>query len=643
MANISGSKTFLLRNDYDSTGGTTNTVEAYIYGLKLEKGAFASDWNANPADNATVTAVTSLSATVDGLGVTVSKKVDNDTFTSYQTQVANALVSKVESSDFTSYKTQTDSAIQAKVSSSDYNTEVTQLNNLINSKVTANGDITNIVLNPYFDNASANGWTGLAGVSTGNTFPGTKYYGGQTGRDAFYGGTFTVVPGDTYYFKVTAWTDNSTYTWSMGFRLVKSDGSITWNAPIMFASSDKTTKTAKFVIPSGIVQATVWTQINATSNFGEWWFTNIYVGKTVPATEMYSQISQLTDNINLRVQKNDVINQINVSSEGILIDGAKVHITGTTTIDNAVIKDAMIANLSASKLTAGTIDASLINVINLNANNISTGTITGVTFHQTSSLGNEAWIQNGTMQVKGVAGNRVIVGSSLANMAMISSDNHTLEFSLVDVGIGYYTSYGSTSNTGSGTKLASLSFADDTTKLPTLLTSLYGITLTDNTNSNSITLNSSGITIGSGSSLHTDFVGAKAMFYEPVIVANNFSVTGTKNAIVQTSQGWAKINAYETAEYYFGDMAKVNTGSGSKVKVMMDSLFLETVNTNVDYHVFVSSYGNGYAWVSEQGKDYFIIESNVPNLEVSYEVKAKRLGYENTRLEIDEDFGKEVA
>lgn len=83
-----------------------------------------------------------------------------------------------------------------------------------------------------------------------------------------------------------------------------------------------------------------------------------------------SQISQLSNDINLRVQKNDVINQINVSTEGILIDGKKVHITGQTTIDNAVIKDAMIQNVSASKMTTGTLDADKVTVKNLTASSI---------------------------------------------------------------------------------------------------------------------------------------------------------------------------------------------------------------------------------------------------------------------------------
>lgn len=125
--------------------------------------------------------------------------------------------------------------------------------------------------------------------------------------------------------------------------------------------------------------------------------------------------------------------------------------------------------------------------------------------------------------------------------------------------------------------------------------------------------------------------------------ATSLAISGSKNSIVKTSKGWTLINAYETTEYYFGDIAKTNTGDGSKIKVVMDSLFLETVNTKVDYHVFISSYSNGYAWVSEQDETYFIIESNVPNLEISYEVKAKRLGYETNRLEIDTDYDSSHA
>jgi hypothetical protein len=61
-----------------------------------------------------------------------------------------------------------------------------------------------------------------------------------------------------------------------------------------------------------------------------------------------SQITQLSDIINLKVSKNDVVNQINISTDGVLISGNKVQITGQTYIENAVIKTAHIADLAVS-------------------------------------------------------------------------------------------------------------------------------------------------------------------------------------------------------------------------------------------------------------------------------------------------------
>lgn len=110
-----------------------------------------------------------------------------------------------------------------------------------------------------------------------------------------------------------------------------------------------------------------------------------------------SEIVQTREMINLRVQKGDVINQINISPESILIAGQKVHITGQTTIDNAVIKDAMIADIKADKITAGTINAANVNVINLNANNITTGTLKGANLSMNLNTG-EILFQKGSIK-----------------------------------------------------------------------------------------------------------------------------------------------------------------------------------------------------------------------------------------------------
>ncbi|WP_459127536.1 phage tail spike protein [Latilactobacillus curvatus] len=107
-----------------------------------------------------------------------------------------------------------------------------------------------------------------------------------------------------------------------------------------------------------------------------------------------SQITQMKADINLRVKAGDVVNQINISPESILIAGQKVHITGQTSIDNAVIKDAMIADIKADKITAGTLNAANVNVINLNANSITTGTIKGAELSMNLNTG-EVVFQHG--------------------------------------------------------------------------------------------------------------------------------------------------------------------------------------------------------------------------------------------------------
>ncbi|QLL76203.1 hypothetical protein [Limosilactobacillus reuteri] len=117
-------------------------------------------------------------------------------------------------------------------------------------------------------------------------------------------------------------------------------------------------------------------------------------------------------------------------------------------------------------------------------------------------------------------------------------------------------------------------------------------------------------------------------------VSGNFTVTGSKNAIVPTSRGMAAINAYETAEYYFGDIGETQTNSNGVVTVMIDPYFLETVNTLVPYQVFLTSYGDGNVWVSSRSANNFTVKSSKPNIHFVWEIKAKRKGYENDRMKI---------
>lgn len=138
----------------------------------------------------------------------------------------------------------------------------------------------------------------------------------------------------------------------------------------------------------------------------------------------------------------------------------------------------------------------------------------------------------------------------------------------------------------------------------------------------------------SGDSITLNAKNYVTLLGSSVSVTGDFGVLGKKNAIVPTSRGMAAINAYETAEYYFGDIGETQTNSNGVVTVMIDPYFLETVNTLVPYQVFLTSYGDGNVWVSSRSANNFTVKSNKPNIHFAWEIKAKRKGYENDRMKI---------
>jgi hypothetical protein len=83
------------------------------------------------------------------------------------------------------------------------------------------------------------------------------------------------------------------------------------------------------------------------------------LGNLMLAKANYSAIAQMTDAINLRVQKGDVINQINLSPTTTTINGKYLHVTGQTVFDNNVIVSRMLAAkaVTADKLAVISLSA----------------------------------------------------------------------------------------------------------------------------------------------------------------------------------------------------------------------------------------------------------------------------------------------
>lgn len=133
------------------------------------------------------------------------------------------------------------------------------------------------------------------------------------------------------------------------------------------------------------------------------------------------------------------------------------------------------------------------------------------------------------------------------------------------------------------------------------------------------------------SALHLNRLGGT------VYVGSGLSVSGSKNAIHVTRDGLRATPAYEMAESYLGDMGEDKTGLNSKIKIMIDTLFFDTINTDYTYYVFLQAHSNNNVWVEEREKEYFIIASDSPEVSFSWEMKAKRRGFEKDRLVRDDE------
>lgn len=593
----------------------------------------------------------------------------------------------------------------------------TQADN-INLTIGSTGDLSNICRNPDFMDGSTNGWENI-GSSTGNGSSPSKYYGGIQSRDAYYGKWFPVAAGDKYYFSTYAWQDQSTNQFSLGLVYEKKDGHWDWQSGVVFKPSEGfNTKTGSLTIPNYAVKARIWVHIEAYSDFGHWWFTNV------------------------NVRKNDTLAQINMSAGTTLIQNDKIYMDASSTIfsGNAFIPSAAITSLNADKITAGTINGAKVNVINLNANNITAGTLRGSNgefyldsgslhvwqnnhdawidqngIHDYDNQGNNVWISRGSISAYGNSSGAYLFDGGLylhksqslsdavlnPNYGSITKSDNIVSFGTSGLDIdgkdGFLLrTHGWNDQTlaylngneiiGAGIAGKSDGFMNIAAKkqlflyagepvqndklktIPKLVldgtyqngqTALKGtfsqyffqgpssgfsggITLQDEfvnvgslngknyfsiSNDGAISITANGKSI---LSLNGLFPGVNGDFN----VSGNFTVTGSKNAVVPTSRGMAAINAYETAEYYFGDIGETQTNSNGVVTVMIDPYFLETVNTLVPYQVFLTPYGNGNVWVSSRSANNFTVKSSNPNIHFAWEIKAKRKGYENDRMKI---------
>jgi hypothetical protein len=130
--------------------------------------------------------------------------------------------------------------------------------------------------------------------------------------------------------------------------------------------------------------------------------------------------------------------------------------------------------------------------------------------------------------------------------------------------------------------------------------------------------------------------------------SGDLTCSGTVSGVVSAAGGAQKLSlhAVQSPENWFEDF-----GSGALVNgvatVTLDPTFAQTVNTGVDYHVFLTPKGDseGLYVINETPQGFEVHEQRGghSNVAFDYRITAKRSGYENKRLEDVTERYKQLA
>ena len=145
--------------------------------------------------------------------------------------------------------------------------------------------------------------------------------------------------------------------------------------------------------------------------------------------------------------------------------------------------------------------------------------------------------------------------------------------------------------------------------------------------------NYNSVYIGEMTSSANTYVGYARINASGLYVWGDIKCSGPKTRLVPTAAyDGIKLNAYETADCYFGDIGEGTIGEDGLCYVYIDPLLLETINTKCAYQVFVQAYGDGKAYPIKREETFFVIKGT-PGLKFGWEFKAKQRDYETERLE----------
>lgn len=162
----------------------------------------------------------------------------------------------------------------------------------------------------------------------------------------------------------------------------------------------------------------------------------------------------------------------------------------------------------------------------------------------------------------------------------------------------------------------------------------------DGTRTNFLTVDG-GIVGGDAALLISAASSSRIQFYDSfsddgedeIKLQGNLEVRGTKSRVARTENFSDRLlYCYETPTPMFGDLGCGKTNDRGIAIVDIDPAFSETINSGIEYQVFLQKEGDGDIWIAEKDTEFFMVRGT-PNLKFSWELKCIQKNFEHLRLD----------
>lgn len=313
-------------------------------------------------------------------------------------------------------------------------------------------------------------------------------------------------------------------------------------------------------------------------------------------------------------------------------DGGQSYTAGFDKNGNVVVNVLYAIGIVADWIRSGTLTLGginnadgVLNLVNASGDLLARMDNTGLTVYKGSIRGTDLHIgginnQNGVLYVYDSSGNEIGRFNKDGLRATNGYFKGTIESSSATITGGSF----KVSTSSSETSSIDIKYGSDASYLAPNYLKLSKSNYTSYYRANKIAMS-----YDSGASEEMFFEATKELLY----TSGGFASGGQKNRVVKTEDYSDRLlYCYETPKPYFGDIGEATLDENGTCYIFVDDIFLETVNTDCQYQVFLQKYGQGDIWVEERRTNYFIVKGT-PDLRFGWEIKARQAGFETERLE----------